>query len=60
MATTVGKSKSAMDSLTDSFSDIVSQAKKRMSEKEFQRAEEKFDQIAKKVRASRGRRRETA
>ncbi len=60
MATRVEKPKSAMDSLADSFNDIVSQAKERMSEKKFKHAEEKFDQIAKKVRASRGRRRETA
>ena len=60
MATSVEKRKSEMDSLTDSFNDIVSQAKEHMSEKEFRRAEEKFDQIAKKVGASRGRRRETA
>jgi hypothetical protein len=49
-----------MDVLNKSFGDIVSKAKKRMSPKDFKRAEEKFDQLASKVRASRGRRRETA
>ena len=49
-----------MDSLADSFNDIVSQAKKRMPESDFKQAEKKFDQIATKVRASRARRRETA
>ncbi len=60
MATSAEKPKSAMDSLNKNFNDIVSQAKKRMSPEDFKRAEEKFDQIANKVRASRGQRRETA
>jgi hypothetical protein len=60
MGTSVEKPKSAIDSLNKNFSDVVSQAKKRLSPKDFKRAEEKFDQIANKVRASRGRRRETA
>ena len=54
------KSKSAMDTLVDSFSDLVPDAEKRMSPEEFRQAEKKFDEIIDKVRASRGRRRETA
>jgi hypothetical protein len=60
MATSAGKSKPAMDSLIRSFEGVVSQAQRRMSEKEFKQAERKFDQVVTKVRASRGRRRETA
>jgi hypothetical protein len=60
MATSAGKSKPAMDTLIRSFEDVVSQAQRRMSEKEFKQAERKFDQVVTKVRASRGRRRETA
>lgn len=60
MAKPAIKSKSAMDTLVDSFSRIVSEAKERMSEEEFRHAEKKFDEVVTKVRASRGRRRETA
>ena len=54
------KPKSAMDTLIDSVCRIRSEAKERMSEEEFRQAEEKFNEIAAKVRASRGRKRETA
>ena len=60
MAKAAPKLKSAMDKLVDSFSGLVSEAKERMSEQEFCQAEEKFDEVVSKVRASRGRRRETA
>jgi hypothetical protein len=60
MAARAAKPKSAMDTLSASFHGIVSQAKKRMTDAEFKRAEKQFDQIASKVRASRGQRRETA
>lgn len=49
-----------MDTLVDSFSRIVSEAKERMSEEEFRQAEKKFDKVVTKVRGSRGRHRETA
>jgi hypothetical protein len=49
-----------MDTLVDSFSELVAEAEERMSPEEFRKAEEKFDEIINKVRASRGRRRETA
>jgi hypothetical protein len=62
MAKTAPKSKSAMESLVDSFSDLVADAKKRMSPDEFRQAEKEFDKIIDKVRvrAPRGARRETA
>ena len=62
MAKAAPKSKTAMDKLVDSFSDLVEDARERMSAEEFQQAEKKFDEIIDKVkaRASRGGRRETA
>lgn len=60
MAKLTPKSKSPMETLVDSFSRIVSEAKERMSDEEFRQAEKKFDEVVTKVRASRGRRRETA
>jgi len=54
--------KSAMDKLVDSFSDLVEDARQRMSQEEFRQAEKEFDEIVDKVkaRASRDGRRETA
>jgi len=49
-----------MDTLIDSVSRIRAEAKERMSEEQFRQAEEKSHQLANKVRASRGQRRETA
>jgi hypothetical protein len=46
-----------METLVDSFTRIVSKAKKNMSDEEFRRAEEKFDTVVNRVRASRGQRR---
>jgi hypothetical protein len=62
MAKSAPKSKSAMETLVDSFSDLVTEAKKRMSPEEFRRAEKEFDEIVDKAkaRASRGGHRETA
>jgi len=62
MAKSAPKSKSAMDTLVDSFSDLVTEAKERMSPEEFRQAEREFDEIIDKVksRASRDGRRETA
>jgi hypothetical protein len=62
MAKPAPKSKSAMETLVDSFSDLVEDARKRMSPKEFRQAEKEFDEIVDKARAraSRGGRRETA
>ncbi len=62
MAKSKTKAKSAMETLVDSFSDLVDDARKRMSPEEFRRAEKEFDEIVDKsrARASRGGRRETA
>jgi hypothetical protein len=62
MAKAATKSKSAMDELVDSFSDLVEDARERLSPEEFRKAEKEFDEIINKakVRASRGGRRETA
>jgi len=60
MAKAAPKSKSALDTLIDSVTRIRAEAKERMSEGEFRQVEEKFHQLANKVRASRGRKRETA
>jgi hypothetical protein len=62
MAKSKAKAKSAMETLVDSFGDLVEDARKRMSPKEFHRAEENFDKIIDKAkaRASRDGRRETA
>jgi hypothetical protein len=60
MAKTTSKSKSAMDTLIESVSRLRSEAKERMSKEEFRQAEEKFDEVVSRVRASRGLKRETA
>ncbi len=51
-----------MDALVDSFSDLVADAKKRMTPEEFRQAEQEFDEIVDKAKAhaSRAGRRETA
>jgi len=62
MAKSKPKQKSAMDTLVDSFSDLVEDARKRMSPEDFRRAEKGFHEIIEgiRARASRGGRRETA
>jgi DNA-binding MarR family transcriptional regulator len=60
MAKSVPKSKPALATLVESVTRIRAEAKERMSEDEFRQVEEKFHQLANKVRASRGRKRETA
>jgi len=54
------KPKSAMETLVESMVRLREEARQRMSEEEFRKADEKFHQLANKVRASRGRKRETA
>jgi hypothetical protein len=54
------KSTPAMAKLVDSFSELIAEAKDRMTDEEFSQAEKKFDEIINRVRASRGGRRETA
>jgi len=62
MAKPSAKPKSAMETLVDSFSDLVEDARKRMSPEEFRKAEKKFDEVIERVkaRASRAGRRESA
>jgi hypothetical protein len=60
MAAPVRKSKSSMAALVESFESLVESQRKKLSKEEFKKAEEKFDRIVTKARASRGRRRETA
>lgn len=60
MAKSASKSQSALDTLIESVTRIRAEAKERMSEDEFRQADEKVHQLANKVRASRGRKRETA
>jgi hypothetical protein len=62
MAKSTPKSRSAMDTLVDSFSDLVEDARKSMPPEEFRQAEKEFDEIVDKAkaRASRAGRRETA
>jgi hypothetical protein len=45
MAESAPKSKSAMETLVDSFSDMIETAKKRMSPEESRRAEKEFDEV---------------
>jgi hypothetical protein len=51
-----------METLVDSFSDLVEEARERMSPEQFRQAEKEFDEIIDKAkaRASRRGRRETA
>jgi hypothetical protein len=61
MSRSPAKPKSEMDKLVDSFSDLVEEARERMSPEEFKQAEQGFDGIINKAkaRASRGVRRES-
>jgi hypothetical protein len=54
------KPKSALDTLIESVSRLRSEAKEQMSEAEFREMEDRVHQLANRVRASRGRKRETA
>ena len=49
-----------MDTLIESVTRIRAEAKERMSEEEFRQADQKVNQLANQVRASRGGKRETA
>jgi hypothetical protein len=60
MATSAEKPKSAMATLAGSFENLVESQRKKLSKEEFKKAEENFDRIVNKARASRARRRETA
>jgi len=60
MPKSAAKAKSARDTLLESVTRIREEARRRMSEDEFRQVEEKVHELANKVRASRGRKRETA
>jgi hypothetical protein len=51
MSKTAPKSKSAMETLVDSFGDLVADAKERMSAEELRKAEKEFDEIINKAKA---------
>jgi hypothetical protein len=60
MATSSEKPKSAMAALAESFENLVESQRRKLSKEEFKKAEENFERIVNKARASRARRRETA
>jgi hypothetical protein len=60
VATSAEKPKSAMATLTESFENLVESQRKKLGKEEFKKAEQNFERIVSKARASRGRRRETA
>ncbi len=60
VATSAEKPKSAMETLVESFGDLFESQRKKLSKEEFKKAEQNFDRIISKARASRARRRETA
>jgi hypothetical protein len=60
VATSAEKPKSAMAALTESFENLVESQRKKLGKEEFKKAEENFERIVNKARASRARRRETA
>jgi hypothetical protein len=60
MGKPAAKPKSARETLVESINRIREEARQSMSEERFREIEEKVHELANKVRASRGRRRETA
>ena len=60
MAKAAPKSKSAKEALIESVTRMRAEARERMSKDEFRQMEENVHQLANKVRASRGPKRETA
>jgi len=54
------KSNSATEALLDKFSKMATEASKKMSDREFERAVAESREIINRVRASRARKRETA
>jgi hypothetical protein len=60
VATSAEKPKSAMAALRESFENLVESQRKKLSKEEFKNAEQNFERIVSKARASRARRRETA
>jgi hypothetical protein len=60
MATARVQPKTATDALLDRFSELIESQSERMTDEEFKAAEGKFNTVVNRVRASRGRKRETA
>jgi len=60
VATSAEKPKSAMAALTESFENLVESQRKKLNKEEFKKAQQNFERIVSKARASRARRRETA
>jgi PHD/YefM family antitoxin component YafN of YafNO toxin-antitoxin module len=60
MPKATAKPKSARETLMETVTRIREEARQRMSEDEFREVEDKVHELANKVRASRGRKRETA
>ena len=60
VATSTEKPKSAVAALVESFENLVESQRKKLSKEEFKKAEQNFERIVTKARASRARRRETA
>lgn len=49
-----------MAALTESFENLIESQRKKLGKEEFKKAEQNFERIVSKARASRARRRETA
>ena len=60
VAASAEKPKSAMATLAETFENLVESQREKISKEEFKKAEENFERIVRKARASRARRRETA
>jgi hypothetical protein len=60
MASSSVKQKSAMEELLDSFGEVIDSGAEKMDSEQLRKSEEKFNEIADRVAASRKRRRETA
>jgi len=60
MPKAAAKPKSARETLMETVTRIREEARQRMSEDEFRQVEDEVHELANKIRASRGRKRETA
>jgi hypothetical protein len=60
MASSSAKKKTATDELLDSFGEVIDSGAEKMDSSELQKSEQRFNEIADRVAASRKPRRETA
>jgi hypothetical protein len=60
VATSAEKPKSAVTALVESFENLIESQRKKLSKKELKKAEQNYERIVTKARASHARRRETA